>query len=134
MKDKMKYSQQNQPEQDQLVRMIYKTGVYAGKVVETGGQRAVVQVLAVLKHPQQGNLHYPYDPDVPMFHERKALSYTEKALCVYQDLEPFYGEVPDYQASLVRALEQEAADLDRLKRWAERGLETLAIVKRDYGM
>jgi kinase-associated protein B len=124
----------NQPEKEQLVRMTYKTGVYAGRVFETGGPRAVVQVLAVLKHPQQGNLHYPYDPDVPMFHERRALSHTEKALVAYQDIEPFHGEVPEYQTSLVRALEEEAADLDRLKRWAERGLETLAIVKRDYGL
>ncbi|PWV97353.1 kinase-associated protein B [Paenibacillus cellulosilyticus] len=130
----MRYSQQNQPEKDQIVRMTYKTGVYAGTVFETGGPRAVVQVMAVLKHPQQGNLHYPYDPDVPMFHERKALSHNEKALVAYQDIEPFHGEVPDYQASLVRALEEEAAELDRLKRWAERGLETLAIVKKDYGM
>lgn len=128
----MNFSQQNQPEVDSLVRMTYKTGVYAGKVVESGGPRAVVQVLAVLKHPQQGNLHYPYDPDVPMFHERRALSHNEKALTAYSDLEPYGGNVPDYHQSLVRALEAEEADLDRLKRWAERGLETLAIVKQDY--
>jgi len=128
----MRYSNDNRPLVDQLVRMTYKTGEYAGKVVETGGARAVVQVLAVLKHPQQGNLHHPYDPDVDMFHERRALSHNEKALAAYGDLSSYTGEVPEYKASLVRALEQEAAGLDRLRRWAERGQATLEIVKQDY--
>ncbi|EFM11942.1 Kinase associated protein B [Paenibacillus curdlanolyticus YK9] len=128
----MRYSIEQQPAVDSIVQMTYKTGVYAGKVVESGGPRAVVQVLAVLKHPQQGNLHYPYDPDVPMFHERRALSHNEKALTAYQDLESYSGEIPPYKESLIRTLEAEAAELDRLKRWAERGLETLEIVKKDY--
>ncbi|GFN29874.1 sporulation phosphorelay system protein KapB [Paenibacillus xylaniclasticus] len=128
----MHYSSENLPQLDQMVKMIYRTGEYAGKVVETGGPRAVVQVLAVLKHPQQGNLHYPYNPDVPVFHERRALSFNEKALVTYTDLEPYVGTIPDYKESLVRALEEEAEALDRLRRWAERGLETLAIVKQDY--
>ncbi|WP_127534748.1 sporulation phosphorelay system protein KapB [Paenibacillus kobensis] len=128
----MRYSNENMPQVDQMVRMTYKTGEYAGKIVESGGARAVVQVLAVLKHPQQGNLHHPYDPDVPVFHERKALSHNEKALAVYSDLSPYTGAVPEYMDSLVRALEEEAESLDRLRRWAERGLATLEIVKQDY--
>ncbi|GGG21805.1 kinase-associated lipoprotein B [Paenibacillus abyssi] len=127
---------QNHPENviqaGELVKMTYKSGVYIGEMMEMSGPRAVVKVLAVIKHPEQGDLHNPYDPDVPMFHERRALSYTEKALAPLRDLEPYAGEVPDYRESLQHALHREMAMLDKLKRWAERGLTQLEQLQKEY--
>src|SRR5262245_46345700 len=95
------------PALGQTVVMRYKSGVYVGETVEVAGTRAVVKVLAVLRHPEQGDLHHPHDPDVPMFHERKALAFTEKANAPVRDLEPFAGETPDYRESLRTALDAE---------------------------
>ena len=114
------------------VKLTYKSGIYAGELVEWSGPRAVVKVLAVLKHPDQGDLHQPYDPDVAMFHERRALSYTEKALAPLRDVQPYNGEIPEFKDSLERALQAELAMLDKLKRWAERGLGQLEELKREY--
>ncbi|MBD2847831.1 kinase [Paenibacillus sp. IB182496] len=125
-------TEKNLPQPGERVRMSYKSGVYVGEVTEWSGARAVVKVLAVLKHPEQGDLHHPYDPDVPMFHERRALSYTEKALAPARDLQPHTGAVPDYKESLQRALQQELAALDKLERWAARGLEQLQRLKNEY--
>jgi kinase-associated protein B len=115
-----------------IVAIRYKTGEYIGEVVETPGPRTLVKVLAVLKHPEQGDLHNPYDPDVPMFHERRALSYTEKVNVVPGDIRPYAGEIPTYKESLDRALQAEMAALDRLKRWAERCLGQLEQLSREY--
>ena len=120
------------PETGQLVRMQNKTGIYIGEVTEVHGARAVVKVLAVLKHPEQGDLHHPYDPDVPMFHERRALSYTEKTTALVRELEPYVGGVPDYRASLLAAADGELERLDRLKRWAERSIEQLRGLRDGY--
>lgn len=120
-------------DQGKLVVMPYKSGVYIGETVEMSGARAVVKVLAVVKHPEQGDLHNPYDPDVPMFHERRALAYTEKANVLVRELKPYAGEaVPDYRASLTEALEAELRRLDGLKRWAERGISQLEGLRTEY--
>lgn len=128
--------QQNKfiPEVGSLVAIRYKSGEYIGEVMEAGGgsPRALVKVLAVLKHPEQGDLHHPQNPDVSMFHERRALSYTEKTNIPYGDLAPYKGEVPAYPDSLKEALANEMAALDRLKRWAERGLGQLEQLQREY--
>ncbi|WP_028563098.1 sporulation phosphorelay system protein KapB [Paenibacillus pinihumi] len=115
-----------------IVKMPYKSGIYAGELVETSGPRSLVKVLAVLKHPEQGDLHHPQDPDVPMFHERRALSYTEKAWTLSRDLQPYQSKLPDYTSSLEAALEAEWNKLDRLRRWAEQGLEQLSRLREDY--
>ncbi|SEO14038.1 kinase-associated lipoprotein B [Paenibacillus sp. OV219] len=120
------------PEIGTTVAFTYKTGQYAGEVMETNGPRALLKVLAVLKHPEQGDLHNPYNPDVPMFHERRALSYTEKTNVPYGDIGPFRGEVPSYKESLDKAVQAEIEAIDRLKRWAERGLEQLQQLAKEY--
>ncbi|MFL6560658.1 MAG: sporulation phosphorelay system protein KapB, partial [Bacillus sp. (in: firmicutes)] len=63
----------------QMVTAIYKTGKYIGEITEVRPQHYLVRVLAVLKHPMQGDLHNPKDANVLIFHERKALSYREQA-------------------------------------------------------
>ncbi|CAM4410748.1 kinase-associated lipoprotein B [Paenibacillus tarimensis] len=120
------------PAPGQNVKMNYKSGVYIGEVMEISGPRAVVKVLAVLKHPEQGDLHNPYNPDVPMFHERRALSYTEKALALINDLQPYSGHIPDYRESLMHAVESELADLERLRRWADRSIQQLEALRSEY--
>ncbi|RXZ81457.1 kinase [Paenibacillaceae bacterium] len=114
------------------VKMMYKTGLYAGELVEINGPRAVVKVLAVLKHPEQGDLHHPYEPDVPFFHERRALSYTEKALAPLGDVELYEADIPDYRESLERSLHGEINRIDKLKRWSERALEQLHRLQTEY--
>ncbi|MFD1956491.1 sporulation phosphorelay system protein KapB [Paenibacillus thailandensis] len=134
-----------EPEKQQLsvgslVLADIRTGRYIGEISEFYGPRAVVKILAVVRHPQQGDLHHPYDPDVPLFHERRALSYTEKSTVLLRDIEPFGGEVPDYSASLAEALDKQTEELaaslegadDRYKRWIERSIDTLRVLRADY--
>ncbi|BBH21858.1 kinase-associated lipoprotein B [Paenibacillus baekrokdamisoli] len=128
----MQSNQKFSPEPGTLVVITYKTGEYVGEVVEAGSPRSLVKVLAVRKHPEQGDLHNPYNPDVPMFHERRALSFTEKTNILASDMEPFHGEVPEYKESLKQALAADIAALDRLKRWAERGLGQLEGLEKEY--
>ena len=120
------------PAPGELVRMAYKSGIYIGEVVETNGPRAVVKTLAVVRHPEQGDLHNPYDPDAPMFHERRALSYTEKALVPLREVEPYRGEVPPYKPSLLQAADAELARLDRLARWARQSAALIEGLRREY--
>ncbi|MFC4776150.1 sporulation phosphorelay system protein KapB [Paenibacillus sp. GCM10023252] len=115
-----------------IVQAEVRTGQYIGEIVELYGPRAVVKVLAVLKHPEQGDLHNPYDPDVAMFHERRALSFTEKTTVPMRDIQAYTGAIPEYNESLKRCLGQQIEALDRLKRWAERGLEQLSQLEKDY--
>ncbi|MFC5472158.1 sporulation phosphorelay system protein KapB [Cohnella suwonensis] len=118
----------------QLVRISYKTGEYVGEAVDGDDRRILVKVLAVLRHPTQGDLHSEFDPDAAIFHERKALSYTEKAWVPAQTVKPYGGALPDYRESLKAALEAEVARIDRLRRWSEKCLEKLGEARKDYGM
>lgn len=120
-------------EPGQTVTAAYKTGEYIGEVVElmsTG--KVAVRILAVVKHPTQGDLHNPMNPDVPYFHERRALAYQEIALMPPQTIAAYHGAIPDYKQSLLQALEREIAAYDRLRRFAERSLAELEKLKQDY--
>jgi kinase-associated protein B len=115
-----------------IIRAEVRSGQYVGELVEINGPRALVKVLAVLKHPEQGDLHNPYNPDVPMFHERRALSYTEKTTVLLRDVQRYTGSVPDYKESLKAAAAAEIAALDRLYRWAAKGLEQMQQLEKEY--
>ncbi|MGO4693561.1 kinase [Paenibacillus sp. FSL A5-0031] len=114
------------------VRAEIRSGHYLGELVEINGPRALVKVLAVLKHPEQGDLHNPYNPDVPMFHERRALSFTEKTNVLLRDVKRHTGIIPEYNDSLRAAAEAEIASLDRLQRWAAKGLEQMQQLLKEY--
>jgi kinase-associated protein B len=114
------------------VRVEIRSGQYIGELVELNKPRALVKVLAVLKHPEQGDLHNPYNPDVAMFHERRALSYTEKTNVLLRDIKAYTGTVPDYKDSLITAVEAEIAGLDRLHRWTAKALEQMQQLKKEY--
>ncbi|CAM4418478.1 kinase-associated protein B [Paenibacillus endophyticus] len=116
----------------EYVKAEVRSGQYVGELIEINGPRALVKVLAVLKHPEQGDLHNPYNPDVPMFHERRALSYTEKTTVLLRDVLPYAGSVPEYGASLKAAAEAEVAALDRLHRWAAKALEQMQQLQKEY--
>ncbi|TVY01140.1 sporulation phosphorelay system protein KapB [Cohnella terricola] len=119
---------------NEIVKIVNKTGSYIGKAIEQDERRVLVEVLAVLQHPTQGDLHSSYDPDAAMFHERRALAYHEKVWAPIQSVQRYTGAVPEYRESLKTALELEAARMDRMKRWAERCLDNLETLRKDYGM
>jgi len=115
-----------------IVQAEVRSGRYVAELAELNGPRALVKVLAVLEHPEQGDLHQPYNPDVAMFHERRALSCTEKTTVLLRDLQPYAGEVPDYNESLRAAVARSIEALDRLHRWTGKALESIRQLEREY--
>ncbi|WP_173915762.1 kinase-associated lipoprotein B [Halobacillus sp. Marseille-Q1614] len=90
-----------------LVKAHYKTGIYIGELVEERRNAYLVKVLAVDKHPMQGDLHNPGKTENVFFHQRKALSYQEKANIHKEAIEKYEGtEVPDYKDSLKQSIEK----------------------------
>lgn len=117
----------------EIVTAIYKTGKYIGEITEVRPQHYLVRILAVLKHPMQGDLHNPKDADVLIFHERKALSYREQANIPYKMVKPFENDVPDYMDSLKEAIakmKQEFAETP--SEWADMSLKALKSLEKDY--
>ncbi len=117
----------------EIVTAIYKTGKYIGEITEVRPQAYLVRVLAVLKHPMQGDLHNPKDADVLIFHERKALSYREQANIPFKMVKPFESEVPDYTDSLKESLAKMKQELaESPSEWAEMSLKALESLEKDY--
>lgn len=115
------------------VTAIYKTGKYIGEVTEDRPQHYLVRVLAVVKHPLQGDLHNPKSADVLVFHERRALSYREQANIPKQMVKPYEQNVPDYQESLKEAVGKMKKDLTETPSdWADMSLKMLDSLEKDY--
>lgn len=91
------------------VTVTYKSGEYIGVVEELRQPKAVVRIVAVRKHPTQGDLHHPHQTEAGFFHQRRALSHNEKALVPLAFISLYDGEVPEYQPSLLQALDAEIA-------------------------
>ncbi|HLR81205.1 MAG TPA: kinase-associated lipoprotein B [Bacillota bacterium] len=89
-----------------LVRAHYNSGTYIGKIIEDRGERYLIEVLAVHKHPLQGDLHNLNQTEGVAFHERKALAYREKTNVKKPAVHPYDKEIPDYSASLKKAVEE----------------------------
>lgn len=87
-----------------IVEVKYNSGKYIGEVLEDRGERFLVKVHAVTKHPMQGDLHNPGETEDVLFQERKALAHYEKMNVVKSAVKNFDGELPDYQASLLQAV------------------------------
>jgi kinase-associated protein B len=115
-----------------VVHAEYKTGEYAGEVVELRPPFAIVKILAVLKHPTQGDLHNPMEVAVPLFHQRRALSYQEKARVPLSQMAPYKWNIPDYSESLRSALGQQIEELEKTLEWAKRSLDELVSLKSEY--
>ena len=113
----------------------YKSGEYYGEVIDLRPEKrqAVVKVTAVKRHPVQGDLHHPNETEVPLFHERKALSKFEKANIPINTVKPFSGEVPGYESSLKEAVDIQKNELrEKNTAWAAKALETLETVEQSY--
>ncbi|WP_078379214.1 kinase-associated lipoprotein B [Sutcliffiella halmapala] len=116
-----------------IVTGIYKTGKYIGEVTDVRPMHYLVKVKAVLKHPQQGDLHAPKEVDVPLFHERRALAFREQTNIPKNMAKIYEGEVMDYKESLRIALENSKQSLqDDSSVWAKKCLENLEILEKEY--
>jgi len=117
----------------EIVTGIYKTGKYIGEITEIRPQHYLVRVLAVMKHPMQGDLHNPKNADVLIFHERRALSFREQANIPKQMVKPFDNEVPDYLESLKEAVAKMKMELTETpSQWAEMSIRSLESLEKDY--
>jgi kinase-associated protein B len=117
----------------EIVTAIYKTGKYIGEITDVRPQHYLVRVLAVLKHPIQGDLHSPKEADVLIFHERKALSHREQANIPTKMVKPFENEVPDYLTSLKAAVEKMKKELSETpSEWADMSLKAMESLEKDY--
>ncbi|USG68201.1 kinase-associated lipoprotein B [Brevibacillus ruminantium] len=113
------------------VRVGHKTGEYITEVVENHGEKLLVKVMAVTKYPTQGDLHNPLEVDVPLFHQRPALSYLEKIMVPTQTVMGYNGALPDYKESVKVTLEREMEKLRKTTKWAERCLVELEILYKE---
>lgn len=120
----------------QTVMAEYKTGTYLGKIVDWNPDRskAAVQVHAVVKHPMQGNLHSPMNPDVSFFHQRRALAFNEIALMPLGTFKAYSGAIPEYEASLQEAITKDMIQLEKSIRFSEMCLKELRALSREYGL
>lgn len=116
-----------------VVTGIYKTGKYIGEITMVKEPNYLVRVLAVLKHPQQGDLHNPKSVDVGFFHERRALAYREQVNIQSVYIKPYEGELPSYEDSLSTALEEQYLELQLDDSpFAKKAIEKLLVLKTDY--
>lgn len=117
----------------QTVRAHYNSGTYIGEAVEDRGKRFLIKVLAVHKHPMQGDLHNPGKTDDVFFHERKALAYLEKMNVAKPAVHPFDEEIPEYKASLKKAVEKLKEKLaDKNTEFNQKALKTLEGLEEKY--
>lgn len=110
----------------------YKSGEYIAEVLETAGPKVLLKVVAVYKHPTQGDLHHPQAVDVPLFHQRRALSEFEKVMVMPAHLRKYNGPIPSYKESLDRAIQVEKEKLQQMIAWAQASLEQFAQLEQDY--
>ena len=116
-----------------LVLASNKSGVYIAEIIDLLPPKATIQTLAVVKHPLQGDLHHPYESNVPVFHQRRALSYRERFMAPLSQLEAYEGDVPEYQDSLRTSIEREIIELQQQGgKWAELSVEQLHLLKQEY--
>ncbi len=116
-----------------VVTGIYKTGKYIGVVTDIRQMHYLVQVKAVIKHPQQGDLHNPKQVDVQMFHERRALAFNEQTNVPKQMVKSFDGNVPDYHQSLQKAVIAMKQELEEMNtEWAKQSLNRLLVLEKEY--
>lgn len=116
------------------IKAKYKTGEYLGRFVEYRNDKyAVVEILAVLRHPTQGDLHYPNEAEVPLFHQRRALAFREKAVVNLPAISAYEGTIPEYDESLRDALHQKLDKLgEREDAWAMQSKTHLHELEKDY--
>jgi kinase-associated protein B len=110
----------------------YKTGEYIGEIVDLSGMKAAVKVLAVVKHPTQGDLHNPMQANVAFFHQRRALAHQEIALMPFDTIAAYRQQIPEYKESLRQALEQDKIALHNEVLFAQKCLQELQSLEKEY--
>lgn len=118
-----------------IVKAHNKTGTYIGEVTGIKPNHYLVRILAVLKHPMQGDLHHPKEANVPFFHERRALAYGEQTNVMKTMVKLYEGEVPDYKTSLRNAFNQLKEELEKEKDtslFAQKSLQCLHNLEKEY--
>ncbi|WP_239738265.1 kinase-associated lipoprotein B [Mammaliicoccus sp. H-M32] len=116
-----------------LYQFPHKTGQYVVEVIEEKGDQLLVKILAVLRHPRQGDLHSPNEVENVFFHERKALSQFEKRYTTAQFLKAYNEEVPNYIESLkssIYELEEKMKKKDNA--YSDQALKCIEQLKKDY--
>ncbi|MET1181208.1 kinase-associated lipoprotein B [Peribacillus simplex] len=115
------------------VTAIYKTGKYIGEVTDIRPAAYLVKVLAVLKHPMQGDLHNPKQTEVSMFHQRRALAFREQTNVPKNMVKNFDEEIPEYKESLREAVEKMKSTLSEAQtEWNDKSLQLLKDLAADY--
>ncbi|AXN38584.1 kinase-associated lipoprotein B [Peribacillus butanolivorans] len=115
------------------VTAIYKTGKYIGEINDIRPTSYLVKVLAVVKHPMQGDLHNPKQTEVSMFHQRRALAFREKTNVPKNMVRVFEEEIPEYKESLREAVENMARTLSEVHtEWNNKSLQLLEELAADY--
>lgn len=115
------------------VTAIYKTGKYIGEITDIRREAYLVRVLAVAKHPMQGDLHNPKQTDVAMFHQRRALAFREQANVPKNMVKHYEDEIPEYKASLKESVDKMKQQLSEdNKEWNQKSLEMLEGLEADY--
>lgn len=116
-----------------IVTAHYKTGKYIGEITNVGEQSYLVKVLAVLKHPTQGDLHHPKEAEVMLFHTRRALAYREQTNVPKKMVKIFEGEIPNYYDSLRSAVAELKEQLSKEESdWHKKSLEAMNELEADY--
>lgn len=117
-----------------IVRAHKKTGTYIGEVTAEKEKDYLVRILAVVKHPMQGDLHNPKQGDVAFFHERKALSFREQTPVLKNMVKIFNGEIPDYHESLKEAFNKLKSSLENEEDslFVEKSLRCLEELAKEY--
>ncbi|OEH94020.1 kinase-associated lipoprotein B [Bacillus solimangrovi] len=111
----------------------YKTGQYIGIITDVRPRHYLVKTLAVLKHPEQGDLHNPHEIDVPLFHERKALSKGEQANMLKQQVRRYEATIPTYEDSLRKAIKKKIESLQKDETaWAQQSIKNLKQLQSEY--
>src|SRR5699024_481373 len=116
-----------------LVETSYNSGRYIGRVIEDRGNFFLIEVLAVTRHPQQGDLHNRGQVEGVAFHERKALAYREKTNARKRTSTKYTGEIPEYSESPKQAVEQMKEQLNEKNTpFNEASLQKLADLEEHF--
>ncbi|WP_026569599.1 MULTISPECIES: kinase-associated lipoprotein B [Sediminibacillus] len=118
----------------EIVKAHYKSGTYIGEVIEDRGANYLIKVLAVAKHPLQGDLHnYGKTEDV-FFHQRKALSWQEKMNVSKPAVHPYTeNSIPDYESSLRQSVDELKKKLSKQDNpFNQKAIKSLEELERSY--
>lgn len=116
-----------------IVETTYNSGTYIGEVMEDKRNFLLVKILAVVKHPMQGDLHKRGQVEGVAFHERKALAFQEKTNARKMHTTPYEGSVPDYADSLKSAVAEMKHELSQVKTpFNDLSLQRLADLEKHF--